>query len=66
MWNAIRYLDSPSSYREYLPCAGHPTALEQSELVMLDDLSQYCWVRLRKVALIAAFLCVALIVLLRS
>ena len=66
VWNAIRYLDSPSSYREYLPCADPLAALEQSELIMLDDLSRYCWVRLRKITLIAAFLCVALLVLLRS
>lgn len=66
VWNAIRYLDSPSSYREYLPCADEPTTLENSELVMLDDLSQYCWVRLRKITLIAAFACAALVALLRS
>ena len=66
VWNAIRYLDSPSSYREYLPCADELTSLENSELVMLDDLSQYCWVRLRRATLVAAFLCVAMVVLVRS
>lgn len=66
VWNAIRYLDSPSSYREYLPCADGPAALQNGELVMLDDLSQYCWVRLKKITLIATFLCVTLLALLRS
>lgn len=66
VWNAIRYLDSPSSYREYLPCAHRSALLENSELILLDDLSQNCWVRARKITLIAACVCMVLLPLLRS
>lgn len=42
MWDAIRYLDSPTDYREYLPLAGRP-AWQKDELLMGDSLQPSAW-----------------------
>ena len=63
--SAIRYLDSPTDYREYLPYAGHRDSFPGSELVMLDDLPHYVRVWLRVFTLIAILVCVILLLLLR-
>ena len=59
VWSAIRYLDSPSNYREYLPCEHRSASLEESKLILLDDLRNDCWVRLRNVTLTAGLACLA-------
>lgn len=66
VWNAIRYLDSPSNYREYLSFPERPSFFEASELILLDDLRKDCWIRLRNVSLTAGFACLALLLALQS
>lgn len=39
--NVIRYLDSPSNYREYLPHHSGTTSVQDSALVMLDDIPSF-------------------------
>jgi len=65
VWNAVRYLDSASDYREYLPKPGGPVCLPQSEFVILDD-GQFSWAKLCVVALIAGVICTTLLLWLRS
>jgi len=65
MPNAIRYLDSPTDYREYLPQAGRSLRLQESEFITLDDLPDYVRARLRNFTLIAILFCVILLLLLR-
>lgn len=66
VWRAIRYLDSPSNYRECLRGEDRRTSLEDSELILLDELSRDCWVRLRNVTLTAGLACLALVLLVQS
>jgi hypothetical protein len=37
VWRAIRYLDSPTGYREHLPDHSRRAAIGQAEFVVLDD-----------------------------
>lgn len=64
VWNAIRYLDSPTDYREHLPYLARSAPLQESELVFLDA-PRYGWVTLRKIILIAILSCMILLLLLR-
>ena len=66
VWNAIRYLDSSSNYREYLFCAERQASLEENELIFLDDFRKDYWIRLRNVSLTAGFACLALLLALQS
>ena len=65
VWNAIRYLDSPTDYREHLPYMPRSAPLQSSELVLLDA-PQYGWATLGKVIFIVIFLCMILLLLLRG
>jgi hypothetical protein len=42
IWEAIRYLDSPTDYREYLPVAGKPAA-PKDDLLIGDSLPRSTW-----------------------
>jgi hypothetical protein len=64
VWNAIRYLDSPSNYREYLPYTARSASLQENEFVLLDTLKQDG--KLRKLMLIVILLCTILLLLLRA
>lgn len=63
--SAIRYLDSPTAYRECLPYKGRSISPQESELVLLDDVPSYVRARLRNFTLIAALVCLVLLLLLR-
>jgi len=65
VWNAIRYLDSPTDYREHLPYVAHAAPLQESELVFLDA-PRYGWTMLRKLILIVILGCIILLLLLRT
>ena len=65
VWSAIRYLDSPTDYRECLPIKEFDTSDPQSELLLLDDLPHYVRVRLWAGTVIAIVVCVILLALLR-
>jgi len=65
MWSAIRYLDSPTDYREYLPHAGRSFTPQENEFVTLDDIPGYIRTRLRNFTVIAILVCVILLLLLR-
>ena len=64
VWNAIRYLDSPTDYREHLPFVARSAPL-QSELVFLDA-PKYGLATLRKLILIVILGCMILLLLLRA
>ena len=77
VYTAIRYLDSPTDYREYLPHRAqskivqnqeHPkkTAARQNDLILLDDIPVYRPNWLWNFALIAIVLCIVLLGLLQS
>jgi hypothetical protein len=42
VWSAVRYLDSSTDYREYLPPSGRPGNRQTSEFVTLDDGRSVC------------------------
>jgi hypothetical protein len=42
IWRAVRYLDSSTDYREYLPDSGQAFGLPKSEFVTLDN-EQFDW-----------------------
>jgi hypothetical protein len=65
VWNAIRYLDSPTDYREHLPDLAHSAPLQESGFVLLDN-PKLGWNELRKGILIIILLCMILVLLLRS
>jgi len=65
VWNAIRYLDSPTDYREHLPYVAHAAPLPGSELVFLDA-PRYSWATLGKVIFIVILGCMILLLLLRT
>jgi len=65
VWNAIRYLDSSTDYREHLPYVAHADPLQGSELVFLDA-PRYGWATLRKLILIVILGCIILLLLLRT
>jgi hypothetical protein len=66
VWSAIRYLDSSSNYRECLSRKDLPASLEETELILLDDLCKDSWVLLRNVTLTAGLACLALVLLVQS
>jgi hypothetical protein len=66
VWRAIRYLDSPSNYREYLPGERHTSSLAESDFVVLDDSSGFDWRGLRDVALIALLVSILMLLALRN
>lgn len=66
IWNAVRYLDSPTDYREYLPRSGHPASAQQSQLVMLDDVPRHVRSGLWIMTLAVILICLILLVLLRN
>jgi len=65
VWNAIRYLDSPTDYREHLPYLARSASLQESEFVLLDNPEQG-WTSLRKGILIIILVCMLLLLLLRT
>ena len=96
VWAAIRYLDSPTDYREHLPFTVQRVSLKHTEcrkddcrknngeplqkpapqeiqseaqkndFVLLDNIPDYWWPRLRLITLVAFFLCMLLLVWMRS
>ena len=65
VWNAIRYLDSPTNYREHLPYMARSASLQRGEFVLLD-VPKYGWSTLGKLTLIIIILvCAILLLLLR-
>ena len=64
VWNAIRYLDSPTEYREHLPHRSRSAPLQGGEFVLLDTPKQY-WATLQKFTLIMVLVCTILLLLLR-
>jgi hypothetical protein len=65
VWNAIRYLDSPTNYREHLPYLAYSAPLQESEFVLLDN-PEMRWTSLRKGILIIILVCMILVLLLRT
>jgi len=63
---AIRYLDSPTDYREYLPGERHTGSFAESDFVVLDDSSGFDWRQLRDLALIALLASIIMLLALRS
>ena len=61
VWNAIRYLDSPTDYRESLR-----GPLPQSDFVLLDNNSGQVWGTLRDVAVITFLVSIIVLLLLRT
>ena len=66
VWSAIRYLDSPTDYRECLPVTDRDSSVPERKLLLLDDLPQFVRVRLWTVTIIAIVVCVILLASLRS
>jgi len=66
VWNAIRYLDSPTGYREYLPGERHTGSFAESDFVVLDNSSGFDWRVLRDVALFALLVSIILVLALRN
>ena len=66
VWKAIRYLDSPTNYREYLPGERHTGPLAESDFVVLDDSSSFDWVGLRDLALIVILAAIIVLLALRA
>ncbi|MGE5321531.1 MAG: hypothetical protein ACM3SW_01630 [Actinomycetota bacterium] len=52
IWEAIRYLDSPTDYREYLPVAGRP----KDDLLIGDSLPRSAWSTVLPLFAIAALI----------
>jgi hypothetical protein len=65
VWNAIRYLDSSTDYRELLPHRSCSAPLQEGEFVLLDA-SKQGWATLLKLALIIVLICIILSLLLRT
>ena len=64
VWNAIRYLDSPTSYREHLPYVARSASLHGGEFVLLD-VAKLGWPKLGKLSLMIILVCTILFLLLR-
>ncbi len=62
-WNAIRYLDSPTDYREYL--CGALLALLKNDPVVLDNSSGQVWRKLRDLTLMTFLGSIILLLVLR-
>jgi hypothetical protein len=65
VWSAIRYLDSPTDYREHLPRKARSAPPQENELVLLDT-SAHGLARLRNLTLIVLLVCLVLLLLLWS
>ena len=65
VWNAIRYLDSPTDYREHLSYPAPSAPLREGEFVLLDNPGQG-WASLLKGMLIIILVCMILLLLLRT
>jgi hypothetical protein len=61
VWNAIRYLDSPTDYREHLTHKSRFAPLQGGEFVLLDAPG---WTTLLKLTAIIVLLCTILLLLL--
>lgn len=66
VWNAIRYLDSPTDYREHLPSERHTGPFAESDFVVLDDSSGFDWSGLRDLGVIALLVAIIVLLALRS
>lgn len=65
VWRAIRYLDSPTDYREYLSAERHADSVAENDFVLLDDSSGFDWRALRELVLIAILFSIILLLALR-
>ncbi len=65
VWDAIRYLDSPTVYREYLPVIQAPAVMKEGKFVLLDDTSVTCS-KLSVISALALLGCTAVFWWLRS
>ena len=65
MWNAVRYLDSSTDYREYIPSSGRPPFFPKSEFVTLDH-GQFNWSKLCVAIVVTVFVCTILLLWMRS
>ena len=63
--SAVRYLDSSTDYREYLPRSGRPFYLPESEFVTLDN-GQFDRSKPRLTTFAAVFVCMILLLWMRS
>ena len=66
MLSAIRYLDSPTDYRECLPGQRDPGSFAESNFVVLDERTGFDWRGLRDLALIALMVSMILLQALRN
>lgn len=62
----IRYLDSPTDYREHLPRESHFGPSAESDFIVLDNSRGQAWHRLRDMALIAFLVSMILLLALRN
>jgi hypothetical protein len=60
VWRAVRYLDSSTDYREYLPRSGRALKLANSDFVMLDN-EEFRWGKPCVITVIAVFVCMILL-----
>ena len=65
VWNTIRYLDSPTDYREHLPHMASLAPFQGSDLVLLDA-PKYGWATLLKFISIVILLGMILLLSLRT
>lgn len=66
IWDAIRDLDSPSDYREFLPESFRYTLRPRNNLVLLDEIHCTRWANVGWISVITALVCVILLLILRS
>jgi hypothetical protein len=77
VYAAVRYLDSPTDYREYLPRRAkskigqnqerqEKSTVPKNDFVLLDDIPVYRLNWLWSLSLLAILLCIALLGLLKS
>jgi len=64
VWNGIRYLDSPTNYREHLPYTARSASLHGDGFVLLD-VPKFGWSTLGKLTLIIILAGTILLLLLR-
>jgi hypothetical protein len=64
--NAIRYLDSPTDYREYLQGERHTGSFAENDFIVLDDTSGFDWSGLRDLTLIAVLVSILLLLTLHN
>ena len=65
IWDAIRDLDSPSDYREFLRERFRYPLRPRNKLVLLDEIHCTPWARIIWVSVITALLSVILLLILR-